>query len=317
MKKYSVLISATLWSFLFLFGCVHQTIKMHESESLSPEELSSLVTDSKDVTIEWINDKKITTFQQLWNSKWNAEVSLKPDEYKINVKYWNGPTFKQHINSHYLFKLEALPGHTYQIKHRVVDKSAKLWIVDLNTSEQVGKVLASENEPITDIDTILDHSVYFKYSPPQNENWIIAYRNNWRIGLAKKGVQIDETYGISITLFELPILESKEAFLEFVKAGRENDTDPERFNIIKDDINYYQEFSDFCVAYHSAAEDKKAKKISKNKDPMILELAGYVCRHPKNKNIGVNFDFSHRYYKGNEDESLVLRVKELFKKLEL
>ena len=308
-----MLISATLWSFLFLFGCVHQTIKMHESELLSPEELSSLVTDSNDVTIERINDKKITTFQQFWTT----EVLLKPNEYEIDVKYWNGPTFKQQINSHYLFSLEALPGHTYQIKHRVVDKSAKLWIVDLNTSEQVGKVLASENEPITDIDTILDHSIYFKYSPPKNEQWIIAYRNNYQTALGKKGNHIDETYGLNIIIFKLPNLESEEEFFEFVKAGRKKDIDSKRFNMIKDDINHYQEFDDFCVSYHSAAEDKKAKKKSKSKEPMILEMVGYVCRHPNNKNIGVNFDVSHRYYKGQEDESLVLMAKELFKKIKL
>ena len=49
---------------------------------------------------------------------------------------------------------------------------------------------------------------------------------------------------------------------------------------------------------------------------MILEMAGYVCRHSQNKNIGINFDYSHRYYKGQEDKNLVPRVKELFDNLE-
>lgn len=310
-------IIVTLWLSLFLFGCVHQTIKINESESLSQGELASLVTDSKDVTIEWINDKKITTFQQLWNSKWNAEILLKPDTYEINVKYWNGPTFKQHINSHYFFKLEAQPNHIYQIKHRLVDNSAKLWIVDLNTSEPVGKVLASENEPITESDIVLDHSIYFKFSPPKNEKWIIAYRNNYQTALAKKGNNLDETYGLNIILFELPNLETREEFIEYIKAGRGKDTDPKRFNITMDEIDFHEEFVDFCVIYHSVAEDKKAKKMSRNKEPMILEMAGYVCRHPKNKNLGVNFDFSHRYYKGHEDKNLVPMTKELFKNLEL
>ena len=107
---------------------------MDKDDSVNTDEMSRLVTDSKDVTIEWINDKRITTFQQLWNSKWDADVILKPDEYEIQAKYWNGPTFKQHINSSYLFNLKTYPGHTYQIKHLVVDNSAKLWIEDLSSS---------------------------------------------------------------------------------------------------------------------------------------------------------------------------------------
>ena len=300
-----------------MVGCAHSKIQLYDGEKLPTAEQATLITDSKDVTIAWIDDKNITTFQQLMNNKWDAEVFLKPGKYEIDTKFWNGPTFKQHINSHYLFKLEALPGHTYQIKHRVVDKSAKLWIMDLTTSEQVGKILASENEPITENDAILKQSIYFKFSPPINEQWIVIYRNNYQTTLAKKGNKLDETYGINIMLFELPSLESKENFFEYVKADREKDKDSKRFNTIKDDMNYYQEFDDFCVGYHSAAEDKEAKKRSTNKKIMILEMVGYVCRHPKNKNIGVTFDFSHRYYKGNEDESLALRAKELFKNLEL
>ena len=68
-------------------------------------------------------------------------------------------------------------------------------------------------------------------------------------------------------------------------------------------IKIYQDFDSFCASYHTVVEDKKAKKGSKNKEPMILEMVGYLLQHPENKNIGVNFDFSHRYYKGNEDET--------------
>ena len=135
--------------------------------------------------------------------------------------------------------------------------------------------------------------------------------------MAKKGNNLDETYGLNIIVFELPNLDSKEEFVEYIKDGRAKDTDPERFKIIRDEINIYEDFVDYCVTYYSAAEDKKAKKRSKNKDPMILEMAGYVCRHPKNKNLAVDFDFSHRYYKGHEDKKLVPMAKEFFKNLKL
>lgn len=296
-------------------GCVRQSINMSEDSNLKPEEASILVTDSKNVSIEFINGKKIRTFQQLWNSKWNAEVLLKPDEYEVEVKYWNGPTFKRHINSRYLFKVKTFPGKTYQIKHKELEKSAKLWIEDTNISNRVGKVLASENEPITEIDDILDHSIYYKFVPPKNEDWIIAYRNKSQMALAKNGEKEDETYALSIILFELPKIDSKESFLNYVKTGREKDTDSKRFDMIKDEIAPYANFEDFCVFYHSVAIDKKAKKRSKRKDPMILEMSGYVLRHPQNKNLGINFDYSNRYYKGDKDSKLSDKASELFKQL--
>ena len=132
-------------------------------------------------------------------------------------------------------------------------------------------------------------------------NWVIAYRDKYQLSMARKGSNLDETYALSIFIFELPAIETEDAFLEYIKDGRKNDTDSKRFDIVKDEVSSYSDFSDFCVKYHSITLDKDAKKISKNKDPMALEMAGYVCRHPNNKNIGVNFDFSHRYYKGNED----------------
>lgn len=253
----------------------------------------------------------------MWNGKWNAEVMLKPDEYEINVKYWNGPTFKPHIHSHYLFKLKTLPGHTYQIKHKVFERSTKIWIVDLKSSEKVGKVLASENEALTEDDPILDHSVFYQYHPPTGENWIIAYRNQEQTALAKKGPHLDETFGLNIILFDLPELNSEKEFVEFVKSKFLKSTPSQRFHLIEKKIDVYKNFNDFCVSYHSSILDKKAIKRSKNKAPMILEVAGFICRHPKNKNIGVNFDYSHRYYKGHEDESLLPRAEKLFKQLEL
>jgi len=311
-----VKITVSLFILFTLLGCVRQSVNMSEDSTLKPKEASILITDSKNVSIEFINGKKIRTFQQIWNSKWNAEVLLKPGEYEVEVKYWNGPTFKQHINSRYLFKVKTLPGKTYQIKHKELEKSAKLWIEDINISKQVGKVLASENEPITEIDNILDHSIYYKFAPPKNEDWLIAYRDKSQTALAKSGGKEDETYALNIILFDLPKIDSKEAFLDYVKTGREKDTDSDRFDIINEKIAPYKKFGDFCISYHTVAIDKKAKKRSKKKDSMILEMAGYVIRHPQNKNIGINFDYSHRYYKGDKDANLSVKASELFRRLE-
>ena len=141
-------------------------------------------------------------------------------------------------------------------------------------------------------------------------------RNGGYTGFVKEGGNLDETYAINVFLFEIPNFDSQDTFIDFVKAGREQDFDPKRFKIIKDDITSFEGREDYCASYHSVAEDKEAVKRSRNKEMMILEMAGYICRHPKNKNIGINFDYSHRYYSNNKDSALLDKSNKAFNKFE-
>ena len=198
------------------------------------------------------------------------------------------------------------------IKHQIVNLSVFLWFEDINTSNPVGKVLASTNEPITDKNIVLDHSVYFTMKSPQEDGWIIAYRNSGQTAFAKEGSNTDETYAMNIILFELPALNSKEEFIKFIKVGREENTDSKRFKFKKDELEYFDGRADYCVSYHSVAEDTEAVKRSSNKETMILEMVGYVCRLPQNKNIGIDFDYSQRYYSGNQDGNLASKADKAF-----
>ena len=81
-----VKITVSLFILFTLLGCVRQSVNMSEDSTLKPKEASILITDSKNVSIEFINGKKIRTFQQIWNSKWNAEVLLKPGKYEVENK---------------------------------------------------------------------------------------------------------------------------------------------------------------------------------------------------------------------------------------
>jgi hypothetical protein len=113
----------------------------------------------------------------------------------------------------------------------------------------------------------------------------------------------------------LPNFKSKDEFVSFVKEGREKNYETKRFNITKDEISYFDGRKDHCVSYHTIAVDREAVKRTRNKENMILEMIGYICRHPQNKNIAIDFDYSQRYYSGHRDENIEAKAYDTFELL--
>lgn len=295
-----------------ILSCAQPRARMYDGPDLMPDQLSIIRTDDKKVSIVSIDGKKSVGFIEymLHNSQWAGEISLKPGEHELYIRYDDSQR-----HSLYLIKLITLPGHTYLIKNLTYARSARLWLEDSDSKQHIGKITASTNEPI-DEETLIDHSVYYTFSPPRDEGWTIAYRNSTQTALAKEGSNLDETYAISIFVSELPNFASEEEFIDFLKKEKDKDTDSKRFKILKNDPQIYKGRGDYCVNYHSIVEDHMAAKKSSNKDPMFLETVDYICRHPKNKNIGIIFDYSHRYYSGHSDEQLTEDASTVFKQLD-
>ncbi|MBA6377432.1 hypothetical protein H4J64_19710, partial [Colwellia sp. BRX8-2] len=49
------------------------------------------------------------------------------------------------------------------------------------------------------------------------------------------------------------------------------------------------------VKYHSISQDTNAK-IQGGKASMLFESIGYNCQHPKKNTVGVNIEYSSRYF---------------------
>jgi hypothetical protein len=117
---------------------------------------------------------------------------------------------------------------------------------------------------------------------------------------------------MGVILFELPDFNTKNEFMSFIKDGLGAGYSRKRFNIIKDNQHYFDGRGDYCAFQHRVVEDKEAVKRSNNKGTMILEMIDYICRLPRNKNVGIAFDYSHRYYPGHQDKSLTKSAREAF-----
>jgi hypothetical protein len=297
--------------FFFLAGCAQPSVRL-DVDGLAPDEISVVKTENKNIAIVFIDGEKTVGFMEymLHEGQWAGEVSLESGKHRFQIVYDDG-----HRKSLYVYDVVTQVGGEYMIKHEIVNRSVFLWFEDLTTGKPVGKVFVSENEPLTDMNTTLDHSAYFTMRRPPDDGWTIMYRNSANTAFGKEGANVDETYGMIITLFTIPNFNSSDEFITFVREGREKDTDQRRFNITRDQLEYYEERQDYCVTYHFVAEDREAVKRSRNEDIMMLETVGYACRHPQNKNIGVNFDYSHRYYSGHRDEKLPTNARDAFELL--
>jgi hypothetical protein len=136
--------------------------------------------------------------------------------------------------------------------------------------------------------------------PPQEQGWMIAQMSLYQLALLKQGSPPDATYAANIEIFQLPKLESEEAFFQHVSKGRSAEPATGRFVIIKNDEEIFRGREAYCIKYHSLSKDKGAKTPSGTKI-MLMESIGYCCRHPKNKTVGVDFVYSHRHHAGDDD----------------
>ena len=142
---------------------------------------------------------------------------------------------------------------------------------------------------------------------------MVIQRKPYRLVLARRGKVMDESYVIIISAFSLPELKWDRGFLRYIKTGLKKESRSGRFKRLKISARLIKDKETTCVRYHTKVEDKIPKRQSGKKDPMILEVMGFNCRHPKNPKAGIQVSISNRYIPGNPDPGLRKQVEKLFK----
>jgi hypothetical protein len=151
-------------------------------------------------------------------------------------------------------------------------------------------------------------------APPQDPGWQILQRSTLQLVLGKQGPQPDATYMVLVVLYRLPDLNSETEFLKFISEQRLSAPETGRFRIVKNVEEISRGRGAYCVSYHTISEDYAARTSSGVRS-MLSEMMGYHCQHPKNKNVGVNFQYSHRHYPGNEDSFLEKKATEVLEEV--
>jgi hypothetical protein len=136
--------------------------------------------------------------------------------------------------------------------------------------------------------------------PPQEPDWKILSMSSFQLALGKRANSQGETYAVVVSTFNLPKVETEEEFLKNISDTRAAAPKIGRFVVLKQEETLFPGKEGYCLRYHTVSGDNAAR-IGSEKRQMIFETRGYICQHPQNKLIGINVEYSHRYFGGNED----------------
>ena len=137
---------------------------------------------------------------------------------------------------------------------------------------------------------------------PASPGWVLLRQTPAEISFARPGASSRETYVATVSLFECPATEGPDAFVTYIRQGRESDASPDRFADIRESYEYTEERGYPCVRYVATALDVKAPGGA-----LSLAEAGVYCRHPRREGTGFWVSYSHRAL--NPDVDVVEQAK--------
>lgn len=146
----------------------------------------------------------------------------------------------------------------------------------------------------------------FSIMPPNEKGWQINQRNPYQLMLDKPGIGPNESLMIQALITRLPPFRSNEEFAQQVKEVQASDINLARVALTKYDLRPYVKKGKNCVRTHIAAEERGGaeKKV-------MAEVVSLMCAHPRNKQIGINVTYAHRYYAGQKDPVFLEKAEKL------
>jgi len=154
--------------------------------------------------------------------------------------------------------------------------------------------------------------------PPQDKGWYILIHDGYQLVFLKKG-KGKRTYVINISIHYIPEMKdinSEEDFLHLVKKAHASEPETGRFVVVNNEETLDKVRGDYCVHLHTLAEDYGATNSSREEAPLLMGYTGYNCRHPENKSILVNFEYSHRYKENDMDPNWQEQADKFLKQVE-
>lgn len=158
---------------------------------------------------------------------------------------------------------------------------------------------------------------YF-FVPLNEKGWSIGQRNQYDVVIGKRGEgkDEDETYIVWGTLIKLPPYKDPQDLVRNVKEAQAKDTDPKRYKLEKHEVTFQNEKGADCTWSHALSEDTAPVKKSGRPGSMMLEILTLTCAHPKDKSIGINLAYSHRYFPEQKDPRFIEKATSVLSSIE-
>lgn len=129
---------------------------------------------------------------------------------------------------------------------------------------------------------------------PNQQGWYLAGAAQSGMQFVRHGKEKDETFAAQVSTFPLPEFHKADEFLDFIKRGFQEDTNPKRFTTIKTNFKLYAARKYLCVRVSAEIEDKQALTAQNHHEKLKLQSISLYCRHPLNKLAGFAIIYSHR-----------------------
>ena len=124
---------------------------------------------------------------------------------------------------------------------------------------------------------------------PASPGWVLLQDTSAELTFARPGAAARETYVATVSFFELPATEGRDAFVAYIRQARERDSPPERFADARVTYEYAEDRGYPCVMYASSALDRNAPGGA-----LKLVERGAYCRHPLREGLGFWVSYSQR-----------------------
>ena len=135
---------------------------------------------------------------------------------------------------------------------------------------------------------------YLNIRAPHSVGWRLTGSSSIGMEFARLGKFKNESFGAQVLIFQLKQSVNKDEFILLIKQGLEDDTDSERFDVIKREFEYTEQRGYPCLNVKYIAKDTMALVGKNIRESLLLKSETLYCEHPTLENTGMAIIYSHR-----------------------
>lgn len=135
---------------------------------------------------------------------------------------------------------------------------------------------------------------YIDIHSPNEEGWSLIGKSTEGIVFGKNGKEKGDTQIAQVLFFPLSDSKDKNEFLSLIEENFHNNTNKDRFDIIKSDFQLYNQRKYTCIMMKALLNDKKAKTSSFTTDSLKMSIKSLYCKDPKTEKRGFIIGYSYR-----------------------
>ncbi len=304
------LMMALLLSSLLLPACFGPRVNYAHKQSRASGQAATLRSDTNATRIRHVNgEMNLYGLRELFNT-FPKTIVVDPGYHIFNV--WYGYTSR--AASTYIFGLDFKPGQEYVLKVGSHDNKgrAEVWVEENRTRKRVGKTIFSWNEPVTERTPNFAPGDIYSLRPP-GKGWTVLRRDEKELRLQKDEEKMGEYYSLKVQTSAYSSAIDEIDFFEYVKRDRRHYAGVQHWTVVQEEFKPVMKGEATCVEHSFLFAERNPATIGKS--VIHLEGSNFSCRHPRDKSIAVDFEFSHRYYE-SKDINLNNKIQTAFEGFE-